>query len=332
MPTRLKLKTSKRDGGLFFASPKTHLEFVHSGCAVLDCVLGGGWPVGRMANIVGDKSTGKTLLAIEAMVNFRKQYPEGKIAYCEAEAAFDDEYAKALGLDIDAVQRPEAATVEELFDDLRRFTEEVGPKGRGLYIVDSLDALSDKAEQERGIAEGTYGASKPKQLGQLFRRMIKPLEENNVLLLIISQVRDNIGVAFGERHTRSGGRALDFYASQILWLAHAGQVKKTINKVTRTIGIEVRAKCKKNKIGLPFRECGFKIMFGYGIDDIEACLDFLKSNGAITESEASSYKRRFAAAGPQEEQVLRQELVERVRKSWFDIELAFLPKRSKYNT
>jgi recombination protein RecA len=298
----------KKEGGLFFSSPKTHLSFVSSGCAVLDCVLGGGWPLGRMANLVGDKSTGKTLLAIEAFANFRRQFPDGKMAYCETEAAFDDEYARALGLDMEGVHRPDVSTVEDLFEDLLTFIKRPGP---GIYVVDSLDALSDKAEQERKISDSTYGASKPKQLGQLFRRLIKPLERSQTLVLIISQVRDNIGVAFGEKHTRSGGKALDFYASQILWLANIGQVKKTINKITRTVGVNIRAKCKKNKIGMPFRECEFKIVFGYGIDDKAASRDFLAACGKKAPLTHDSTR-------------------EAVQAAWFEIEKAFLPKGRKY--
>lgn len=200
---RIKPSQQGEEGGLYFSSPKSNLQLISSGCEILNCVIGGGWPLGRIANIVGDKSTGKTLLAIEAMANFCLQFPEGKAVYCETEAAFDDDYAKALGLDMQGIQRDECTTVEELFDNLVKFIAEIGEEGQGLYIVDSLDALSDKAEQERGIAESTYGASKPKQLGQLFRRLAKPLEKSGVCVMIISQVRDAIGVSFGEKHRKS---------------------------------------------------------------------------------------------------------------------------------
>jgi recombination protein RecA len=266
-----------------------------------------------MVNIVGDKSTGKTLLAIEAIANFRRQHPNGVIAYNESEAAFDDEYARALGIDMEEVIRPESVTVEDLFESLIQFISTCNTRKKpGLYIVDSLDALSDKAEQERKISDSTYGASKPKQLGQLFRRLIKPLERSQVLVMIISQVRDNIGVTFGEKYTRSGGHAMDFYASQILWLANAGQVKKTINGITRTIGVDIKAKCKKNKVGLPFRECQFRILFGYGIDDEAASREFLK------------VAKVNAPKDP-------EELREAVKRTWFDIEQKFLPAKRKYS-
>ena len=321
---------------MFFASPKSHIEFIHSGCEILNCVLGGGWPLGRIANVVGDKSTGKTLLGIEAMANFGRQYPDGTMCYAETEAAFDDNYARALGMDMTQVIRPRVDTVEDLFDDMVEFLSRVGKQGRGLYIVDSLDALSDKAEKGRGMEEPTYGTSKPKQLGQLFRRLIKPLERSLVHVMIISQTRDAIGVTFGEKHTRSGGKALDFYASQILWLANLGQMKRTIEGVTRTIGVQVKAKCKKNKIDLPFRECSFDILFGYGIDDFTSNLNYLKSvrhqfkiDGRYIDS-GGTFKRLLENAGPKYRAELIGDLNRAVIEAWQKTETKFIQKRGKY--
>src|SRR5206468_8961680 len=109
----------------------------------------------------------------------------------------------------------------------------------------------DDAEQKREIDDGSYGANKAKKMGELFRRLVADLEEANVLLIVVSQLRDKIGVMFGEKQTRTGGRALDFYASHIVWLAEIGKIKKTIQKVERVIGVNVRARVKKNKVGLP---------------------------------------------------------------------------------
>lgn len=325
-----------KKANLFFASAKSHLELVSSGCELLNCVLGGGYPLGRMVNIVGDKSTGKTLLAIEAMANFRRQFKDGVTSYCETEAAFDDPYAEALGLDLKGILRPDVSTVEELFDDLTKFIADLAGRP-GLYIVDSLDALSDKAEQERGIADSTYGASKPKQLGQLFRRLVKPLEKSRVLIIIISQVRDAIGVTFGKKHTRSGGKALDFYASQILWLAHKGRLKRTVKKVQRATGVSVKAMTEKNKIGQPFRECEFEILFGYGVDDVSSGLEFLKEAGRLeelgigsTDQAIAQFKKTYAAGTGADRTEMRQELNAAVRKAWYEIEANFTPPRGKY--
>lgn len=324
------------DNNLFFTSPKSHIAFVNSGCETLNCVLGGGWPLGRMVNVVGDKSTGKTLLAIEAMANFQRDYPGARTLYDETEAAFDDAYAEALGLPMENVEHGSSATVEELFNSMEAFIKSLDG-APGLYIVDSLDGLSDEAEMKRGIGEGTYGATKPKQLGQLFRRLIKPLEKSRVLLLIVSQVRDAIGVTFGNKHTRSGGKALDFYASIILWLANKGQNKRTVNKIERTVSVSIKAKTSKNKVGLAFRECEFDLVFGYGVDDIGSGLDFLKAAGECsridlsgTDQSIAAFKKAFNASDNDDRAEMRASLNKAVVEVWYEIEATFAPKRGKY--
>ena len=304
-------------GGLYFANQnKTNISFVHTGCTLLDCVVGGGWALGRVVNIVGDKSTGKTLLAMEAAANFFLQYPNGRVRYNEAEAAFDESYAEALGIPIQKVDIvTECATVEDWFNDLSAFLKDTKKGTHALYILDSLDALSDAAELERGISEGSYGASKPKQLSQMFRRLIRKIEESNVCLIIISQVRDAIGVSFGDKLKRSGGKALDFYASQVVWLAHLKLLKKTINKVERPYGVRIRAKCKKNKVGLPWRECEFELHFGYGIRDKEASLEWLAEVGIRPDKNTSASAETIRRV---------------VQTKWAEIETSFLPKERKY--
>ncbi len=271
-------KRGDEAGGLYFTSPKSGIEFISSGCVLLDCVLGGGWPLGRIANIVGDKSTGKTLLAIEACANFARRYHNGDILYIEAEAAFDKTYAQALGLPTERITFPEGIdTVEHLFSALSTFL--AGRERPGLVIVDSLDALSDTSEMEREIDKGSFGAAKAKMMSQLFRRLVRPLESTKVCVLIISQVRDAIGVMFGDKHTRSGGKALDFYASQALWLSLLKTNKQVVSKIDRAVSLTIRARCKKNKISLPLRECEFNLRFGYGIEDLDAGVDFLTKIG-----------------------------------------------------
>lgn len=324
-----------RGGGSYFAAPSTDVEFVSSGCGLLDCVLGGGWPLGRIANIVGDKSTGKTLLAIEAFANFDNAFSGGGLFYNEAESAFDKPYAKALGLPVSAVEFVEGCeTVEQLFDDLEAKCKLLR-KHPGLYILDSLDALTDKAEMERGIAEGTYGGTKAKQMSQLFRRIVRQLRQSRMLVIIISQVRDNIGVTFGAKYSRSGGRALDFYASQVLYLAQVATLRKTISKQNRAVGVTIKAKCTKNKIGLPLRECQFDIRFGYGVDDVAASIAWLGEVGQLERvgmngAKVPGFLKRFESLSPEEAVQERIRVDAAVRVAWSGIEQDFLPKRSKY--
>jgi recombination protein RecA len=321
-------------GGAYFTAPKTEIQFVSTGCKLLDCVLGGGYPLGRIVNLVGDKSTGKTLLAIEACANFARQY-KGKIWYNEIEAAFDKGYAGALGLPLDRVEFVEGCfTVEDLFEHMEQILTTHSDEP-GVYIVDSLDALSDRAELGRKIDEGTYGGNKPKQMGQLFRRLNQHIEKAKILVIVISQVRDAIGVTFGEKNTRSGGRALDFYASQALWLAQIKTLKKMINKVERPIGVDIRAKCKKNKVGLPLRSCDFPIKFGFGIDDITANIAWLEEIDKLDLIDAKPGKtgfliKRLEALPEKEYQEFRAEIATIVEAEWYKIEREFIPTRRKY--
>jgi len=331
---RIRVRIGKGGGGNYFAAPNTSLEFIPSGCKVLDLALGGGWVENRIINIVGDKSTGKTLLCIEASANFARKYPKGKILYREAEAAFDPGYAKAIGMPIDRVDSDKPLeTVEDLFEDLTEVVKNA--KGPVLYICDSLDALSDRAEVVRDMDQGSYGAEKAKKLSQLFRRLIRLMANKQVTMIIVSQVRDKIGLSFGRKTTRSGGKALDFYASQVVYLAHIGILARVVSNRKLPSGVIVRAKLDKNKVGLPFREAQFQIMFGYGIDDVTACVEYIKEIGAlkqadIKESEIKGYSRRLMRGSAEDELYETDRLRKFVEKRWYEIEKSLLPQRTKY--
>lgn len=333
---------AEHSGGFFFPAEKGGAKFISSGCTVLDCVLGGGWPLGRIANIVGDKAVGKTLLAIEACANFHHIYPKGHIWYREAEAAFDEFYAAQLGLPVEQVDFGAEGidtiwdTIEDIQEDLEKCLKQAEKdKQPGLYIIDSLDALTSRAELARKVGDGTFGLEKPKQLGQLFRKMTRRLKKAKVSFIVVSQIRDKIGVMFGDRYTRTGGKALDFYASQILWLHQAGQIKKTIKGTKRTVGVHVKAKCKKNKIAASFRDCDFILKFGYGVDDIEASVSWLEDEGmldriGLEEKGVSKYLKESAAMTSEEARTRRMDLARTVCVGWQEVEARFESPQKKY--
>jgi recombination protein RecA len=306
---RIRLPTSPRSQ--YFQSDDA-IAFFSTGCKTLDLALGGGWAAQRVINIVGDKSTGKTLLAIEGAANFANTFPKGRIRYRESEMAFQMDYARTLGMPLQQVDFGPGMldTVEDLFEDLTKCAR--AARHPELFIVDSLDALSSRAEQNRDIDASSFGGEKAKKMSELFRRLIRCLSDHTTLM-IISQVRDKIGVTFGRKITRTGGRALDFYASQVLYLAQAGTVRKTIKKIERVTGVQIKARVDKNKVGFPFREAQFDVLFGYGIDDRKACLSWLKDIGdtAAASDNLSALHRR-------------------VEQRWWQIEDSFLPKQSKY--
>lgn len=333
MRTRLEPTTSSAE---LIPFPKSKpSRFIHSGCTLLDKALGGGWAERRIANIVGDKSAGKTLLAIEASANFHQKYPKGRILYREAEAAFDKGYAQSLGMPIEAVDFGERMdTVEQFFEDLSQAVKATKPT---LYILDSLDAVSDDAEMERGLNEPSYGTDKARKLSQLFRRLVRDMASSNLTLIIISQVRSNIGTAWGRKTTRSGGRALDFYASQVVYLSHMGSLSKTIEGIKRPVGLKIQAKIDKNKVGPPLREAEFTLQFGYGIDDLTSCVNWLAEVGKLSDIGLTTKKGEVTRliketnGLPDHEYATKLAWVqEKTRARWEMIETTFLPKRQKY--
>lgn len=334
---RVKLDSSDKTTGSIYFDAASPLMFLPTGCKLLDCVLGGGWAFGRIANIVGGNSTGKTLLAIEACANFARKFEKGKIRYREVEAAFDKPYAASLGLPLDRVDMPddECETVEDFERDLVDFMNKL-PKGQpGLYILDSLDALSDKDEMEAEIDKSSYGAKKAKQMSRLFRKINQRLSRQHVCVILISQVRDKIGVSFGNPHSRSGGKALDFYATHVVYLHQIGRIKKTKHGIERKIGVNVRVKCEKNKVSNPFRECDFPILFGYGVDDVTASVQWLQEIKKLDEigvkvKDVQKTLKLIDRAEPDEYKRWCKKIKKAVSKCWKAIDRDFLPKRKKY--
>lgn len=312
-------------------------DFISSGCQLLDCCIGGGFPLGRVSNIIGDKSTNKTGLSIELMANFRKKYPKGFIWYQDAEAAFDIEYALRLGLPQDERLIPmRFSNIEATYDTMVEATEIVKrEKEAGLYIVDSYDALMPTPEEgkEKKLDGGFNGSLRAKSLNSLITKITPMIEETNIHLQVVSQIRDNVGAKYGDKWRRSGGRALDFYASQIIFLSKVSPIYRTIKGSKRDYGIVVKAKVKKNKIGLPFRECEFPVIFNLGIDDTLANLEFLASikDGleplGIAKSNIDEESQRINTENDIE---LKQLIAKYTIQTWNEIEKAFEPTWKKY--
>jgi RecA/RadA recombinase len=222
-------------------------------------------------------------------------------------------------------------TVEELFrelDDLcnRKHTQPL------LYIVDSLDALSDTAEMKLDIDKGSYGAAKAKLLSKLFRQLVRKLASTNITVIVVSQIRDKMNaMPFGKKWTRAGGHAMDFYASHVVYLAQIGMIIKNIKGIKRSVGVRIKANVDKNKVSLPYRNAEFPILFGYGVDDMAASLEWLKvikelkqvGYPALSDKDIRLEARRATPDDVAEVQAY-------VHKRWYEIEQSFVPARRKY--
>lgn len=273
-----------------------------SGARLLDLANGGGWALNRVINLVGDRSTNKTGLAIEACANFAKLYGAENIRYNEPEFAFDPEYASTLGMPsgvsfVGDEHVGGSPTVEHWADDMEQWlstrTEKSPPS---LYVLDSLDALGDEAEMDSDEWAKGWNTRKPRIISEFFRSNIQRLAERHCTLFIVSQIRENIGVTFGEKYSRSGGKALDFYASQIVWLAYVGRITHKVAGNEQTVGIRVRAQNKKNKMGPPFKQVELHLLFNYGIDDELSMLAWLKADKGADLSSLSVPADRYATA------------------------------------
>src|SRR3990167_11216127 len=233
------IETDNEDSGLV----DRELKFVSSGSTNLNLALTNtvelGYPVGKIVNLVGDKQIGKSLLCLEAMMYvyhvLRKKY-DVKMIYNDAESAINMENAKQIGVPVDAIEWRQSPTVEHWYEDLNKEIESSDKYDLVIYVMDSLDSISTEEELEQDFNQKSYNMIKQKKMSELFRKLTQKINKKNILLIVVSQIRDAIGVVFGETKRRSGGKALDFYAYQIIWLYNKGLMKdKNVNIAT---GIE----------------------------------------------------------------------------------------------
>lgn len=326
-------------GGNYFSAPAPDVDFIPSGCQLLDLALGGGWAERKVSNIIGDSSSGKSLLATEAMANFLIKHPKGKARFRDVEEAFIPSYAQRLGVPVDKIDfgSEPILTVEDLYEDLERVTAKA--RQPEFYVLDSLDALSDRAEMGRAFDEPTFGGNKAKQMSQLFRRITSMIEKSCVTLMFISQVRADIGPFASPRGAKqAGGWAVRFYRSQALYLTTKSKIFQTIRGIKKPLGINVRAVVDKNRVALPYREAEFPILFGYGVDDVAASLNWLKAtkmlkeigiSNSIDDKELRRIKRAYTTEGA-DTPVPREAIAETVARAWGQIEAEILPTRRKY--
>lgn len=272
-------------------------KYCPTGCDILDLVVGGseevyGYPFGRIINVVGDKSSGKTFLANELIAAAYYMYAD-KLdwRYDDAESGYSFDTESMYGLQIYEGNHIESSeTVEDWYGNLRIFLEEMEetPDKLGIYVLDSLDGVSDSETQERGeerlkkhkkgekFEKGFYNMGKAAFLSkEFFKGVASLLENTNVLLVVVSQVRENIDPFSFKKYVRAGGKALDFYAHTCLWLATLQKLDKTVQGNKLTYGVVTKAKADKSKTPRPFREGTFVIRFDYGIDNTATNLDFL---------------------------------------------------------
>jgi recombination protein RecA len=252
-------------------------EAVSTGSLGLDIALGiGGLPRGRVIEIYGPESSGKTTLALHAVAEVQKR--GGVAAYVDAEHALDPGYAKKLGVDIDEMLISQPDTGEqalEITDTLVR------SGGVDIVVVDSVAALTPKAELDGEMGDQLPGLQ-ARLMSQALRKLTGSISKSNTIVIFINQIRMKIGIMFGNPETTTGGNALKFYASVRLDIRRIGAIKDR----DEVVGNQTRVKVVKNKMAPPFRQVEFDIMYGQGISKSGELIDLGVKAGVVEKSGA----------------------------------------------
>jgi len=271
------------------ADQRVKIDAIPTGAINLDAAIGiGGVPRGRVTEIYGPESSGKTTLCLHVVANAQKL--GGVAAYIDAEHALDTEYARKLGVDVEALLISQPDTGEQALEICEIL---VRSGAVDVVVIDSVAALVPKAEIEGDMGDSHMGLQ-ARLMSQALRKLTGAIARSNTSVVFINQLREKVGVMFGNPETTTGGKALKFYASLRLDIRRIGPVKEKED----VVGSHVRVKVVKNKVAPPFKQAEFDIMYAEGISHASLVLDIAAEAGIIDKSGAwYSYKGQKIGQG-----------------------------------
>lgn len=295
--------------------PEMNVDAIPTGSLALDAALGiGGLPRGRIVEIYGPESSGKTTLALHVLAEAQKR--GGEVAFVDAEHALDPVYAAAIGVDIDSMLVSQPDTGEQALD----ITDALVRSGAiDVVVVDSVAALTPRAEIEGEMGEAFVGLQ-ARLMSQALRKLAGTVSKTNCIVIFINQLREKVGVMYGNPEVTTGGRALKFYASVRIDVRRI----ETLKNGSEMIGNRTRAKVVKNKVAPPFRQAEFDLMYGEGISREGCIIDMAVEAGVAKKSgawytygeERLGQGREAAKQTLKENPDLRNELETKVRESF----------------
>jgi len=297
-----------------------NVDVVSSGSLALDVALGiGGLPRGRVVEVYGPESSGKTTLTLQIIAEAQKV--GGTAAFVDAEHALDPQYAEHLGVDVEDLLVSQPDTGEQALE----ITDMLVRSGAvDIVVVDSVAALTPKAEIEGEMGDRHVGLQ-ARLMSQALRKLTANIKRSNCMVVFINQIRMKIGVMFGSPETTTGGNALKFYSSVRLDIRRIGAIKKG----DEIIGNQTRVKVVKNKMAPPFRQAEFEILYGKGISKLGELIDLGVANGIVEKAGAwYSYEKDRIGQGKENSRAFLAEHPEMAEDIETRLRTMLLPQKS----
>lgn len=270
-------------------APTDLTEWVSTGSTLLDLAIAnrpnGGLPVGRIVEVTGLEASGKSLIMAHVLANTQKQ--GGLAVYIDTENALSEEFLRAVGVNVNNMLYLPMETIEDIFEAMENIIETVRKSSKDrlvTIVVDSVAAATTKIEQEADYDKDGWATAKAIIMSKALRKITGMIGKERILVCFTNQLREKLGVMFGDKYTTSGGKALPFHASCRIRLKGMEKLKNKSGSVEQVIGVRTEAQIVKNRMGPPFKKACFDIYFDSGIDDVNSWLTVLKDYDLIKQS------------------------------------------------